>query len=516
MKRLETNVPNEGEATPRRWRTPIDHFGTVSMIALLACSLVLFTRLLATNLLVGKYILLLVAILLAINAVSVIIQTPLRQNKMGKLICGIVASLLSIIMLWGMSGVGSAQSALARITGKLVETDVIAVIVMADDPAQNINDTANYTFGYAERLDTSNVNDLIAHLNETLETIGGVETRTSESLMDLVDDLYDGNVGAILLNKGYVDLIKERDGYSDFSQRTRIIYEYTITREINLSSHGDVNSPFIIYCSGTDSRENDLSSRSRSDVNILAVVNPSTRQILLLNTPRDYYLPLHFNGEMDKLTHAGLYGIDESMKMLGDLYGITPSYYIRVNFTGLVDIVDALGGVDVESPMEFQTNTMDIPNEDGTGFDERSYHFPAGKVHLNGREALAFSRERYAFVDGDNQRGRNQMTVIRAIVDRVTSPAILSNYQSFLKAVSKCVVTNFTYGDVTQLAKMQQKNGSSWNITTYAVGMGSGDTNQYTYTYGYAWVMPPDYDTVNIAKELIQAVMNGEVPVVPE
>lgn len=501
-------------APQRRRRTGADRFGTVSMIVLLACSLVLFARLMATDLLAGKNIFLLVVGLMAVNAVSVIIQTPLRKNKMGKLLCGVTALLLSAVMVWTMSGVSSAQRTLARITGRLVETDVITVIVTADDPAREIGDTADYTFGYAQGLDSANTDELISHLNEAM---GGVQTRASESLTALVDDLYDDNVDAIILNKGYISLLEDKEEYADFSHQTRIIYEHTITREIELPTvQGDVTAPFIVYCSGTDARTSALGTRSRSDTNILAAVNPSTRQILLVNTPRDYYVPLHMNGELDKLTHAGVYGIDESMRTLEDLYGVSIPYYVRINFIGLIDIVDALGGIDVDSPMEFTTIAMEMPNESGVGYSDQAFSFPAGSIHLNGREALAFARERSAFIDGDNQRGRNQMTVIEGIVEKASSSAVLNNFQGFLKAVSDSFITNISYDEMTKLAKLYQKGGGDWNITTYSVEMGYGETTQYTYTAGYAWVMPPDYSTVNTASDLIGQVLDGRVPVVPE
>ena len=521
MKRLERETPEisqvpENDNVPHRRRrlrrTAADHFGTVTMILLLACSLVLFARLLATDLLGGKYIFLLLVGLLAVNAASVIVQVPLRRDKTGKLICGAVAALLSAVMLWGMSGVSSAQEVLNRITGRLVETDVIAVIVTADDPAKELADTVDYTFGYAENLDEANTTELIAQLDNAMD---GVKTRSYASMTELADALYDDQVDAIILNKGYIALLQDRDGYEDFSKQTRIIFEHTITREIDIPEVvADVAKPFIIYCSGTDARDSDLSAKSRSDTNILAVVNPSTHQVLLLNTPRDYYIPLNFNGEMDKLTHAGLYGIDESMKTLDDLYGTNTAYYVRVNFNGLIDIVNALGGIDVESPMEFTTIAMEMPNEGGDGYSDQAFYFPEGTVHLNGREALAFSRERSAFADGDNQRGKNQMTVIEAIVDKATSAAVLSNFQGFLKSISDSFITNLSYKDMSSLLKLYQKGGD-WNITTYSVTQGYGDTTQYTYTYGYAWVMWPDYDSVNTAKELIRQVMDGEVPTPP-
>ena len=270
----------------------------------------------------------------------------------------------------------------------------------------------------------------------------------------------------------------------------------------------------MVYCSGIDARDSDVNIKSKSDVNILAVINPQTHQILLINTPRDYYLPLAFNGELDKLTHAGLYGINESMNVLGNLYGVDVAYYVRVNFDGLVDIVDALGGIDVMSEYEFTSKRMEIPNEDGTGYYFDSYSFSEGMNHLDGRAALAFSRERYSFAAGDIQRGKNQMAVIKAIVNKATSSSALSNYQKVLNAVSDAFITNMSYDDIAGLVKLQQKNMTGWNITSYSV-YGDGGID-YTYSGGEAYVMYPDYDLVNNAQNLIQAVFNGEVPQVPE
>lgn len=181
-------------------------------------------------------------------------------------------------------------------------------------------------------------------------------------------------------------------------------------------------------------------------------MNPSTHKILLVNIPRDYYLPLPFNGEMDKLTHFSVYsdkGMDEPIEALNTLLGVKADYYARVNFSGLMDIVDALGGIDVTSPVDFTTVAMEMPNENGDGgYHDESFTFTEGVNHLNGREALAFSRERSAFAQGDVQRGRNQMAVLQAIIDKATSPAILSGYQDVLKAVSDSVLTNMPQQDI--------------------------------------------------------------------
>ena len=267
--------------------------------------------------------------------------------------------------------------------------------------------------------------------------------------------------------------------------------------------------PFVIYLSGVDTR-GELTEKARSDVNILAVVNPTTKQILLVNTPRDYYLPLARNGELDKLTHAGLYGIDESMKVLGNLYGVQADYYVRVNFAGLVKIVDALGGVDIESDANFSCVPMETPDGNGD-YTYQKYSFTKGINHVNGSQALAFARERKAFADGDNRRGQHQMTVIKAIVNKACSSAVLTKYQELLKAASDAFITNMPYADISSLVQMQLGDMADWNITTYAVS-GEGST-EYCYALGdKAWVMIKDSSKVNTAKNMIQQVINGEVP----
>ena len=180
------------------------------------------------------------------------------------------------------------------------------------------------------------------------------------------------------------------------------------------------------------------------------------REILLINTPRDYYLPLARNGEMDKLTHAGMYGVQESMAVLDNLYGTETAYYGRINFWGLIDIVDALGGIDVYSDFAFTTPSYDVK-----GYSEVMCKFVQGWNHMNGLEALTFSRERYAFSDGDNQRGKNQMKVIQAIIEKAASPSVLANYQDLLKAMSDNFITNISYDQISSLVQMMQKDGTS-------------------------------------------------------
>ncbi len=497
-----------GAARPRK-RTGADHFGLFTLFLLLAASLALYIRLMATGMLSNLYLIILMVVLIVLNAVSVIVQLPLRRNKAGKLIMGIVSLLLSGAMLYGVVAVNSVQSALSKIVGKMTETEITEVRVMNDNPATSMGDTKGYTFGYIADADTKNTQNI---LDEISKSFGTIKSKEYSSMTALADALYDDEVDAILINQGYVDLLTEKDGYTDFRDQTRVLYTYTTTHEVDpiVPNTSITKEPFVVYCSGIDARVDDISAKSRSDVNILAVVNPTTKQILLVNTPRDYYLPLARNGELDKLTHAGLYGIDESMKVLGNLYGVQADYYVRVNFAGLVKIVDALGGVDIESDANFSCVPMETPDGNGD-YTYQKYSFTKGINHVNGSQALAFARERKAFADGDNRRGQHQMTVIKAIVNKACSSAVLTKYQELLKAASDAFITNMPYADISSLVQMQLGDMADWNITTYAVS-GEGST-EYCYALGdKAWVMIKDSSKVNTAKNMIQQVINGEVP----
>ena len=493
-------MTTEKTSSPRR--SGADWFGLVAFAVLVICSTVLVVRLISTKFLPTGQLLLAAGVLLVLSCLHGWVQLPRREKTGGKIACGIVALVLAAAMLYGAVALGSVQHAITDIADKSAETDITCVIVNTDDPAQSIDDIKGYLLGILEDRDTENTQSLLQQLQEKL---GAAEHTAYASPALLTDALYDDQVGAILLNKGYIPLLEEQEGYADFSDRTRILHEYTTTKTVE-PTPADTNAPvdvtkdpFVVYCSGIDARSSNINITSRSDVNILAVVNPTTRQILLVNTPRDYYLPLAHNGQLDKLTHAGIYGTGESMQTLDNLYGTHTSFYMRVNFAGLTKIVDALGGVDVYSTKTFSMG---------------GYNFTEGVNHLNGEAALCFSRERYAFADGDNQRGKNQMAVIQAIISKASSPAVLKNYQTLLSSLSDAFITSLSYDDIASLVQMQLQDMSGWHVTSYAVS-GSGDTS-YCYALGdAAWVMRPNMDTVNTAKELIRQVMSGETPQLP-
>ena len=259
---------------------------------------------------------------------------------------------------------------------------------------------------------------------------------------------------------------------------------------------------FVVYLSGVDNR-GELTEKARSDVNILAVVNPTTKRVALINTPRDYYVDLAGTNSKDKLTHAGLYGVETSMATLGNLYGINVDHYIRINFAGFISIIDAVGGVDVYSDQAF-TSVGSPGYYDPTTFAE-------GWNHLDGKSALAFARERHAFASGDIQRGINQMKVIDAMVQKLKSPTVLMSFSKLMDAVSDCFVTSLSQEQISALVRMQLASLSNWDIESYTVTGTSGKSTQcYSAKGQNLYVMKPDESSVNQAKELIASVLGGE------
>ena len=415
---------------------------------------------------------------------------------------------LWFLLCIGIFSVGSiylyrTQAALQAIAGTEPEISNVSVYVRIDDPAQTLSDASGYSFGILSTLDRENTDTVVSRINEQL----GVTIQTAEfdGLTQLADGLRNHQVDALILNDAYLDLYEEFDGYTEFPSQIRALSTESIetavqNNELTSTTVQDLNdNPVLnIYISGSDTRESTLPSRSRSDVNILASINTQTHQVLLISTPRDYYVPLSIsNGVPDKLTHAGIYGVQVSMDTLSMLYEVPIDYYFRVNFNGFVDIIDALGGIDVYSDYTFDSGNVS------------GYHFNEGWNSVNGEEALAFCRERYAFASGDRQRGKNQMAVIQGVLNKATSPAILSNYTSVLDSAAGCMETNVPYDTIAEIVRDQLAGGGSWNVVSYSVD-GTGDSQVPYSMSSSVYVMIPDTSTVDQAKSLLAQVAAGE------
>ena len=275
-----------------------------------------------------------------------------------------------------------------------------------------------------------------------------------------------------------------------FDSTFTIIGTFTIRVPSSTAAPSQVNAnqPFAVYISGIDTYGN-ISTVSRSDVNILAIVDPAKRHLVLINTPRDYYVQLHGTiGSKDKLTHAGIYGVDMSRQTLEDLYDIDIPYYIRVNFSSLMAIVDTIGGVSVYSDYAFG-------------------QFHVGRNELNGKQALQFSRERYSFTEGDRQRGRNQQRVIEAIVAKLSSPSVLVNYSSILSTTQSALQTNLPPQLITSLVNTQLASPKQWVTRSISVD-GTGSMSP-TYSMGAQplYVMVPNEASLEQARQEAKSLL---------
>lgn len=449
-----------------------------------------------------------IGLLCGVVAITVIVVwwLSLTRTKPVRLAIGsVLAMILCLVFAVGIRYINLGMETLNNITAEEDETSLMTVYVRADDDRE-MEDLLTETFGTLAN-DKANTLAAVQQLDEKYSAMLATETYTSPT--ELVDALNDEKVDAILVNQGQLSVLEDMEGYEEALTGLREVESFHVVVETDSDktsiSHED--AVFSVYISGSDSRDSNIMATGRSDVNIIATVNTETRQVLLLNTPRDFYVPLSIAESYDlpdKLTHAGLYGVDVSKDTLAQYYGIDIDYYFRVNFTGFEKIIDALGGIEVDSEHDFYSTISPTP-----------IHYTEGINKLGGYEALYYVRERYAFVNGDYQRGINQMQVIKAVAEKAMSPAVLPGFTSLMDAVSGCFKTSIPTDLITALVRDQLANDDDWNIVTYYVS-GTG-SSEYTYSIPSqrAYVTIPDESTVEMAKDLMQQVRDGQVIVDP-
>lgn len=423
-----------------------------------------------------------------------------------KLLMSITADILCVLLtavsVTGCFYLEKLDSTIAGISGTGMETEAVSVYVLAEDPAQTLADAADYLFGVTLSADrqqdggsVSNEavqNKAIRDLEKALEK--DLEIREYDSMFRMLDDLKDNAVGAVVISSSCAGLAADAEGYewtaAGLRELTTVSFE--VEDQTVQAVPEDVPETFLMYLSGIDTYGGVL-TRSRSDVNILAAVNTKAKEILLLSTPRDSYVDFEASGgAKDKLTHAGIYGVEQSVDALERLYDIDIDYYLRVNFTGFVDIIDALGGITVYSEYDFSVQNI------------KDYH--KGYNRLTGLEALAFARERYSFERGDYQRAENQMEVIRAVISKAATSSLLMNYGSVMDAVAGSFETNMPREQISDLVKMQLSDMASWNVTSYTTAGQSRYAQTYSMPGRQLYVIVPDEDNVAEAKRLIAQV----------
>lgn len=368
----------------------------------------------------------------------------------------------------------------------------MSVVVLKDSDVHNVTQLDSVT-GPTD-TDNDNIQKLIADIKTSQSKELTVEQSTS--YLAAYKSLIAGEAKAIVLNSVFENIIESE--YPDYASKIRKIYTKNITKEVAAPKISK-NQSFNVYVSGIDTY-GPISSVSRSDVNIIMTVNRETKKILLTTTPRDSYVPIADGGnnQKDKLTHAGIYGVDASIHTLENLYGIDLNYYARLNFTSFLKLIDLLGGVDVYNDQEFNAHT------------NNGKHYPAGTLHLDSKDALGFVRERYSLADGDRDRGRNQQKVIVAIIQKLTSSEALKNYSDIIQGLQDSLQTNMPIETMMDLVNAQLDSGGSYKINSQDLkGTGRMDLPSYAMPDSNLYMMEIDDSSLAATKSAIQDVMEG-------
>lgn len=463
-------------------------------------SLLLIGLVFKLNALPLLYTMVLIGIVVLLALITFLLMKPSKSQGKGKIrniIGKVISLLLSVFLMLGSLYIAQGNSVIDAISSANTKTTRISLVVMADSDYQKVSDLKNQTI--EANLDDE---DNAKYMDEAIEALNKEESTiqvdNASSYVDMANDLYDGKTKAIYINEANYGMLEEE--HDTFRNDTRIIWSYDIVEQTkDISKNVNVTKEvFTIFISGIDTT-GPVSTVSRSDVNMLVTVNPKTKQILMTSIPRDYYVTLTNKGKKDKLTHAGLGGIENSVSTIENFMGIDINYYARVNFTSLIKMVDALGGITVYSDKTF------------TPYTNGSITIKEGMNHMNGEMALAFSRERKTYGSGDNHRVQNQQAVLKGMLEKAMSPAILTNYTSILSSIDGSFETNMSAGEITDLIKMQLNDMASWDIYQIQLtGNGQMMTGGAYMPNNRLYYMIPDENSVNECASLIKQMMNGE------
>lgn len=460
-------------------------------ILLAIVTIILVGSILYLNVLNLLFLIVVLGVIFLISTFIILLITKSRKKKLGLFVSIILILIYSFISYYILKTTDFLNNLNLN-----YKTYNYSVVVLKTSPYEKLGDISNLEMGYLDD-GTPETKKALSKVQKKIE----LEPSKYEDSHTLANKLLDESVSSILIENSYLDMLNESIENDDktFKDSIRVIYSFSIV--VNTSSIAkDINvtkKPFNIYVSGIDTF-GEISSVSRSDVNMIISVNPETRQILLTSVPRDYYVKLHNkSGYKDKLTHAGLYGVDMSIKTLEGLLDIEINYYVKVNFSSVINIVNAIGGVTVYSDYSF------------TSID--NYNYTKGYNKVNGEEALSFARERKSFATGDRQRVKNQQAVFKAIFEKCTSKSIITKYSKLLDSLSGSFVTNMSTSRLTSLIRLQLSKNYKWNITTNSLEGGDGSNYTYSAPSVKAYVMVPKEESVMYAKELINKVIGGEV-----
>lgn len=465
---------------------------------LLLVASIIFMLLLAyfifdANVLPGKYLTIIIGIFLLLA----LIQGLFIMNKKTKTWLIILIDVLSLLFMcleaFAIVKINETISFLRDNLGIKYRTDIYNLVVAKDSSYQSIKDIENKSVKAYKDLED------MSPIEKELKKKVDVTVEYEEDIMSMLTKVTEDKELIILVNSGNFDVMKETD--EKYSEKVRILDTIEIQTLIEQEQSGIkiTEEPFVVYLSGVDTRSNYLPSRSLSDVNIIVAVNPKDKKILMVHIPRDYYVQIHGKtGLKDKLTHSGgMGGVELTMQTIEDLLEIEIPYYVRVNFNALVNLVDAIGGINIDSDIDI-----------ARCYTDHSCSFHKGLNSVGGKCALAFARERYAYATGDRHRGENQEQVLSLIIDKVTSSStLISKYSEILNALNGTFETNITTEEITSLVKMQINDMAKWKMETYNVDGKGNMLPTYSYPNLNLYVMEPKMETVTSAVAKLDEVL---------
>lgn len=504
--KLSQNVKKKKKKNKRR----LAKFMTIFIFATLA---LLIFQMIYLDLLPMKLIILISAVLLIISLIITLIMNFKVKKFLPRLLVGLISFCMCLGLAYGNYFVYKTKDTFEVVTSiadkKAITTSIIA---MKTSDIKKETDLKNKKIGTISGMDSEATERTLKALSK--ENVK-YSTKNYGNLDDLVNALYDGSVDAICLNEKYRDILHETDEYFTFNTETKVAYQnvHYVERETTDNENDPVNDitkdAFTILVSGNDSYGSLQDANTRSDANMLLTVNPKTGTILMTSIPRDYYVDLICpgDGEMacpegskDKLTHSGLLGIKSTEKSIENALGIKINYNIRINFSSVVNLVDALDGIDLDIKEGEQCDILYANMQPGLS---------VGKHHVDGETALAFARERHAYVNGDNQRVKNQQKVFKAMFKRIVSPKMITNYGKFMDALAVAFDTNISGDEISDFIKYELNNMPKWKFESYTIYGESA----YDFCYeaqSYASVTYQNDLMNEIARNKIKAVLKGK------
>lgn len=482
-------------------------FGVIFSIVMIAATMYLLFNIIKLNVLPTKLLFLITIVFVLLDLIFILLLCFATKGVVSKIICIIFALAISLGSCLGgyyMSKTGGLLSNMTNIAKHSKNT--VSVVVKESSDMKKKTDLAGRSVGTLANINTVGSKKILREL-----THSGISMEQKEfgSMTEMLESFYNGEVDSIVISESSRSQITDMEAYANFDNNTRVVYQtsYKVENTDKAKAVSNItNTPFNVLISGSDTRGG-FDENGRSDVIMVATVNPKTGTILLTSVPRDFYVTTACDaadgcqqGALDKITHTGIHGTNTTKRTVEQLLGIEINYTFKVGFDTVTDIVDAVGGIDVNVEPGYACN--DFLNLSGFSVYE-------GVNHLNGEQALAYARERYAYSEGDRQRTKNQQQVLMGIVDKITSPAIVTNYASIMDSMSDTFSTTMSSQEISDLIKYQLNSNPKWKMEQYMVN-GTGDTLMCAELGDAAYVMVPDQSTVTTAKNKINAVLAGK------